>query len=86
MYSNRTRSLIHTGSPATKSSTDDLISNGDGSVDIHFGPEPPDGMEQNWIKTIPGEGWFVMLRLYGPEQPILDKSWKPNEIEFVSSA
>ena len=43
-------------------------------------------MEPNWIKTIPDEGWFVLLRLYGPEQPILDKSWIPNDIELVATA
>lgn len=84
VYSNLTRSLINTGSAATKSSTDDLVTNDDGSVDVYFAPEPPDGMEQNWIQTIPGEGWFVLLRLYGPEQAILDKTWKPNDIELVA--
>ncbi len=81
VYSNKTRSLINTGSPATKSSTDDLIIGDDGSVDVYFGPKAPEGREPNWLKTIPGEGWFVLLRLYGPEAPILDKTWKPNDIE-----
>lgn len=80
VYSNQTRSLINTGSPATKSSTEKLAKNDDGSVDIHFGPKAPSGGESNWIKTIPGEGWFVLLRLYGPKQVILDKSWKPEDI------
>ncbi len=86
VYSNRTRSLIDTGSAATKSSTDDLVVNSDGSVDIYMAPEPPDGLEKNWIKTIPGEGWFVLLRLYGPEHPILEKTWTPNDIELVTAA
>ena len=84
VYSNQTRSLINTGSPATKSSTDRLITNDDGSVDVYFGPEPPKGMKQNWVKTIPDEGWFVLLRLYGPQAPILDKTWKPNDIEKIN--
>ena len=43
-------------------------------------------MEPNWINTIPDEGWFVLLRLCGPEQPILDKSWTPNDVELVPTA
>ena len=23
-------------------------------------------MENNWVQTIPGKGWFMILRLYGP--------------------
>jgi hypothetical protein len=30
----------------------------DGSVDILFGPEMPQGRERNWIRTVPGRGWF----------------------------
>ena len=42
-----------------------------------------DRMEKNWIKTIPGEGWFTLLRLYAPLEPILDRTWRPNDIELV---
>jgi hypothetical protein len=41
----------------------------------------PAGMENNWIQTIPGKGWNILLRLYGPLQPWFDKSWRPSEIE-----
>ena len=37
----------------------------------------------NWIKTNPDEGWFTILRLYGPLEPIFEKTWKPNDIERV---
>ena len=43
--------------------------NPDGSVDLYFGPEAPEGMEANWIETVPGKGWFAVLRLYGPWSP-----------------
>jgi hypothetical protein len=52
-------------------------------VDVYFGPEPPPGKEANWIQTIPGKGWFVMLRLYGPLEPWFDKTWRPGEIELA---
>jgi hypothetical protein len=27
------------------------------SFELHFGPEPPDGSEHRWVRTIPGRGW-----------------------------
>jgi hypothetical protein len=32
---------------------------------------------------VAGKGWNVILRLYGPLQPWLDKTWRPGEIEEV---
>jgi hypothetical protein len=23
----------------------------------------------NWVQTVPGKGWFTLLRLYGPLEP-----------------
>ena len=60
-----------------------LQKNSDGSVDLYFGPKPPKGKEINWIETVPGKGWFVLLRLYGPLDPWFDKTWKPGEFELV---
>jgi len=57
--------------------------NKDGSVDLYFSPQAPQGMEKNWVKTIPGKGWFTAMRLYGPLQPILDKTYKINDFEKV---
>ena len=57
--------------------------NKDGSIDIYFAPEPPKGWEKNWIQTIPGKSWFIILRLYGPLQPWLDQTWRPGEMELV---
>ena len=37
--------------------------NADGSSTIWFGPEAPEGKETNWNQTVPGKGWFVILRL-----------------------
>jgi hypothetical protein len=51
-------------------------------VDLYFGPELPKGKpESNWIKTIPGKGWFTYFRLYGPTQPYFDRSWVLPDIE-----
>ncbi len=69
---------------STLSSTDDLRMNDDGSVYLYFGPELPEGVsEKNWIKTKPSEGWFTLKRLYAPLKPILDKTWRWNDIERI---
>ncbi len=85
VYSTRTRSFVQTDQRrATITSTDEeLITNDDGSVDLYIGPEAPEGFEPNWIKTNPDEGWFTLLRLYAPLEPILNKEWVPNDIERV---
>jgi len=57
--------------------------NDDGSFDIYFGPEAPAGFENNWLQTISGKSWFIILRMYGPLEPWIDRSWRPSEIESV---
>jgi hypothetical protein len=85
VYDPQTRSMLQTDQrfPSTGSQKKDIIINPDTSVDVYFGPEPPPGKEANWIQTIPGKGWWVMLRLYGPLEPWFDKTWRPGEIELV---
>ena len=39
----------------------------------------------NWIQTIPGKGWFTLLRLYSPLEPFFTKEWRLSEIELVSA-
>jgi hypothetical protein len=41
---------------------------------------PPPGCEQNWIKTLPDQGWSIFIRLYGPLQSYFDHTWKPDDI------
>ena len=63
--------------------TDTTQINENGSYDIYFAPNAPDGKESNWIQTMPGKSWNVLLRLYGPLQPWFDKTWKPGDFELV---
>jgi len=56
--------------------------NDDGSVDVFFGPEEPKS-KGNWIKTVPGKGWFPIVRFYGPTQEYFDKTWKLEDIAAV---
>jgi len=56
----------------------------DGSVTIYFGPAQPAGIKRgNWIQTVPGKGWFTILRLYSPLEPFFTKQWRPSEIQPV---
>lgn len=57
--------------------------NADGTVDIYFAPKPPPGQESNWVTTAEGKPFFLFFRFYGPEKPIIDKSWVLNDIELV---
>ena len=84
VYDTQTRSMLQTDQNAPSVSSQDrgIKVNGDGSVDVYFGPTAPAGMESNWIQTIPGKGWFMILRLYGPLEPWFDQTWRPGEIEL----
>jgi hypothetical protein len=86
VYDPQTRTLLQTDQrfPSLSSQKAGLVANPDSSVDVYFGPEPPLGHEANWIQTIPGKGWFVALRLYGPLEPWFDQTWRPGEIEEIS--
>jgi len=55
----------------------------DGSTTLHLAPKAPQGAEGNWLATVPGRGFFAILRLYAPAQAALDFSWKPGDIEKV---
>lgn len=84
VYDNQTRSMVQTDqkSPSVSSQNKALKTNSDGSVDIYFGPKAPQGYENNWVQTLHGKGWFMILRLYGPLEPWFDKTWRPGEIEL----
>jgi hypothetical protein len=85
VYSQATRCLINNGTGrADRSSRHNLVVNEDGSVDLYFGPgEAPEGMENNFVKTIPDEGFFVYFRLYAPTEPYFEKSWALPDMEKI---
>ena len=60
------------------------VANADGSTTVYFAPKKPgDVTEGNRIQTVPGKGWFTILRLYGPLESFFTKEWRPSEIELV---
>jgi hypothetical protein len=85
VYSGQHRSLLETDqrSAGVDSLSPDLKANPDGSYTAYFGPKPPPGKEGNWVQTMPGKSWSVLLRLYGPLEPWFDKTWKPGDFELV---
>ncbi len=85
VYSNQTRSMIvNDEGRVSRGSPDALDVNDDGSVDLYFGPKPPEaGPESNWVQTNPNEGWFVLFRFFGPEREYYDRSWKLPDFEKI---
>jgi hypothetical protein len=83
VYDNQSRSMLQTDQrfPSIGSEKKGIVSNADGSVDVWFGPSAPKGHESNWVQTVPGKGWSVALRLYGPEEAWFNKTWQVGEIE-----
>lgn len=85
LYNVQTRSMLQTDQrfPEITSADASIEQNADRSYDVYFGPEAPAGKEKNWVQTIPGKGWHMLFRLYGPEQAWFDKTWRPSEVELV---
>ena len=85
-YDAQTRSMVETPQefPAVSSKRGSIESNPDGGIDLYFAPELPAGVsEGNWVRTNPGESFFVILRLYGPLSPFFDRTWRPEELQLV---
>ncbi|MEE1865089.1 MULTISPECIES: DUF1254 domain-containing protein [Pseudomonas] len=86
VYDSQTRSQIETPqAKAALRSLEELKGQGHtGTAQLYFGPTPPPGKEQNWIKTTPGKGWFAYFRIYGPDKPAFDGAWKPGDFNPVN--
>jgi hypothetical protein len=89
VYDNQTRSMLDTPQRYPRAGSQSYPSpaaepNADGSTTVYFGPTQPPGVGRgNWIQTVPGKGWFAILRLYSPLEPFFTKEWRPSEIELV---
>ena len=89
LYDNQTRSMLVTPQRYPRAGSQSYPSpaaeaDAGGSTTVSFAPEQPDGVPRgNWIQTVPGKGWFVLLRLYGPLESYFDKSWRLGEVERV---
>ncbi len=84
VYNRATHALIRNMKWSSRSSnTLGLAKNADGSVDVYFGPTAPDGKESNSVPTSADGNFEVLFRLYGPEKPLFDKTWKLPDLEQV---
>lgn len=89
VYDNMTRSMLDTPQRFPRAGSQSYPSpaaepNADGSTTVYFSPAQPAGVKRgNWIQTMPGKGWFTVLRLYSPLEPFFAKTWQPSEIELV---
>jgi len=89
LYDNQTRSMLDTPQRYPRAGSQSYPSpaaepNANGSTTVYFSPaQPADVQRGNWIQTIPGKGWFVILRLYSPLEPFFTKAWRASEIELV---
>jgi hypothetical protein len=90
VYDNQTRSMLDTPQRYPRAGSQSYPSpaaepSADGATTIYFGPTQPAGVKRgNWIQTMPGKGWFTLLRLYSPLETFFDKSWRPSEIELTN--
>ena len=79
LYDNMSRSMLDTpqrypraGSQSYPSPAAEAAA--DGSTTVWFAPTQPDGVARgNWIQTVPGKGFLVLLRLYSPLEPFFTK-------------
>jgi hypothetical protein len=81
VYDPLSRSELQNGQPfPSVSSYTKPVINADGSIDIAFGPDEPK-QKGNWIRTVPGRGFFPMFRFYGPAEAFFDKSWVLDDVK-----
>lgn len=67
LYEAENASGLANGQPFPSLGSRDLpVQNADGSTDLYLGPQAPEGKAKNWLATVPGRGYFAILRLYGP--------------------
>ena len=66
------------------STTERLAFADDGSITIHIQHDEPDTDEgrANWLLTPEGQ-FYLVLRIYWPEQAALDGAWTPPAVERV---
>nr|WP_319948789.1 DUF1214 domain-containing protein [uncultured Shimia sp.] len=83
VYSMETKGFIRDVERVGLSSRDaeSMHINDDGSYDIYFGPTPPEGKAANWIPTT--EDYFLLFRLYGPEEGWLQSGWVLPDLEKI---
>lgn len=85
VYDIDTRSQIRTGQKkAALRSLFELKHLTGSTAELFFGPESPADATAPWIQTIPGKGWFVYFRIYGPQTEAFNGDWRPGDFQILS--
>ncbi len=84
VYSMKTKGFIQGAESVGRATPNlaDMNANDDGSVDVYFAPNAPDGRQSNWIPT--GEDFFLLFRLYGPREGWIESGWKLPDVEKIN--
>jgi hypothetical protein len=86
LYEAENASGLANGQPfPSLGSRDKPAPSADGSTDIYLAPSAPEGKKANWLATVPGKGYFAILRLYSPTEAAINKSWKPGDVERMGT-
>jgi len=86
LYDTHTRSMLVTDQlyPRAGSQsypTPAAVPGPDGTTVLHLSPERPEGVGAgDWVQTVPGAGFFAILRFYSPTAAFFDRSWRPSDI------
>src|SRR5262245_18174998 len=81
VYDRSTHAFLRDQPRLSCASNDQAVQpNADGSVDVYFGPTAPSAGESNWVPTQPDGKFEVLFRLYGPQPPLFDKTWRLPDI------
>lgn len=84
VYNAHTRTIIQNAQRSAEvNSSNEIITNPDGTTTLFVGPKAPEGMKSNWVQTEEGQNWFAYFRLYDPEAAYFDKSWMLNDFEKI---
>jgi hypothetical protein len=85
IYDRATFAFIYSDSGRTTLSSYDIgkmKKNADGSVTLYVGPQPPEGLESNWLPTV-GKRPLPTFRFYGGTDALFDKTFKMPDFELV---
>jgi hypothetical protein len=64
-------------------SRDHPVTAPNGDTELVLSPQAPENGKANWLRTVLGKDFFVILRLYGPTKAALDNTWKPGDLEPI---
>jgi len=81
LYEDENASGLANGQPfPSLGSRDKPMQKADGSTDLYLGPNAPEGKKGNRLATVPGKGYFAIIRLYAPTEAAINKAGSPETL------